>query len=115
MRYMKLPNRNENCSDGDREFSGELFQQPDEPEEPDEPESDIDFKRDSLPEIIADEVSEIERNRIFYILGYCLHSLRKSSKLCDKCIEAIEGQKESSDASLLTILKEYKPGSLTRV
>ena len=83
--FLKVPNRNESYFNDDREFLADLFR--DLPgEELRQPEPDL----DEIPVTLADEVSKGEQNGLFYILGYCVNSLRKSSKLCDTCITAIE-------------------------
>ena len=112
----KLPSQNESYSDDDREFTADLFQnEPGEEQgQPSEDVSQLEHENDLDIDALADEVSKSEQNGMFYILGYCVHSLKRTAKLCNKCIESIEEANESTDASLLH-LKEYKPGKLTKV
>ena len=63
-----------------------------------------------------DDIQKAELNSLYYLVGYCLHSIKKNEEICTGCfVEVTSCDLSDQDSATFTILKEYKQGCLTQV
>ena len=68
----------------------------------------------TLPYPAMPSLDTCDRSSLYSFAGYCVHSIQKTSSLCQDCVKSISTE-ELHSASRLTALKEYKDGCLIRV
>jgi hypothetical protein len=75
---------------------------------------DVDaFSVDDVPRLT---LSAAEQNTLYYVAGYCLHSIVISQNVCDDCVLPLLLCNERDDVPCtLTKLREYRDGALFKV
>lgn len=64
--------------------------------------------------LFSSSLTADEESSLYYLVGYCIQSLRKLRQLCDTCVDAIRDTTVLPHSSLL-LLKNYKSGALFQV
>ena len=107
--YLK-PVKSGNYHLDDRQYLGDLL--------PDRisPPTLADLGSDDIEFTTAGELNTAEENSLYYLAGYCVHSLQRLKRLCGKCLESLKHKEEQphSKSSLLR-LKNFKDGALFEV
>ena len=112
--FLKPPGGNHgNYQEDDREFAVDFLSQP------------VKLSRDPEPEVNDIQISEAkseeelckaELNSLFYLVGYCVHSMKKTENVCDSCLQDITSTSlVSHQSATLTNVKEFKKDCLEHV
>ena len=74
--------------------------------------SKINFTHEGEP-----DMSVTERDTLYNLIGYCIHSIKKTETTCSECLAEIVAADNQTphEAAALTLLKEYKKGALVSV
>ena len=113
--FLKQPHAYQgNCQEDDRDIAIDFLDQPLKL-----PSTELDLK-DLEVEIseanCIDDIQKAELNSLYYLVGYCLHSIKKNEEICTGClVEVTSCDLSDQDSVTFTILKEYKQGCLTQV
>ena len=61
------------------------------------------------------ELSVVEQDSLYNLIGYCIHSIRNTEKTCEKCLQEVTTSTSTADfheRADLTLLKEHTKGKL---
>ena len=62
----------------------------------------------------SNKINQAEMDSLFHLAGYCVQSVKKNCKICERCIKDIEDINQTANDTL-TQMREYKQGCLVRV
>ena len=111
--FLTLP-RSGSYQQDDGEFLADFLEQP--VRVPAEPPAIV-IHLSEEPSSSTQELPQAERDSLYNLAGYCLHSIKQNEKTCDRCMHAVtRGQDEAAHHSAgLSQLKEYRAGCLMHI
>ena len=81
----------------------------------DEEEQDLEIEALPADFTVSAELCNAEKASLFYLAGYCVHSMEKGGQLCAVCVRSVRLSEEDPAVSSLLRLREYRPDALFSV